>query len=342
MSRVSAGAERMARSQARLAVRWRDRLVLVDGDVIPEHLEHRVTLPDGRVLAAAEWGDPAGTPFVSFHGTPGGRISWWMDPEIYWRYGMRRITIDRPGYGESSRLPGRTVADVIPDVERLTEVLGIDTFIVSGGSGGGPHALACAALLPDRVIRCLADVSVAPYGVAGLDWLDGMIEGNVLEFGAALEGEGAARTLCDNLRVTALERLAAGRLDWMGDDYELSEADRQQEEKHFHRIRAHVANGLAPGADGWIDDILAFTRPWGFGVEDIRVPVLFVYGRTDVLVPPAHGDWLASHVPGAVAWVSEEAGHMGDDEAIDREYSWLVGRAVEAGAAARNADTAET
>jgi len=305
----------------------------VDGEVMPDHIEHRIALPDGRVLAAAEWGDPGGIPHVALHGTPGGRISWWKDPDIYRRFGMRRITIDRPGYGESSRLPGRRVADIVPDIERLTEALGINRFIVSGGSGGGPHALACAALLPDRVIRCLADVSVAPYGVDGLDWIAGMTEGNVREFGAALKGEEATRALCNDLRVTALERFAAGRLDWMGDDYELSEADRQQEEKHFVRIRAHVANGLAPGADGWIDDNLALTRPWGFEVEDIHVPVLLVYGRTDVLVPPAHGDWLAGHIPGAIAWVSDETGHLGDDESIEREYAWLVGRAVTAGAA---------
>jgi pimeloyl-ACP methyl ester carboxylesterase len=302
--------------------------VLVHADVIPEHIEHRVTLPDGRTLAAAEWGDPDGIPYLAFHGTPGGRISWWKDPGIYRRYGMRRITLERPGYGESSRLRGRNVADIIPDVQRLTEALGIDRFIVSGGSGGGPHSLACAALLPDRVIRCIADVSIAPFGAEDLDWLDGMTEGNVREFEAALEGEGATRALLEGLRSTTLERFAAGRLDWMGDDYELSEADREQMEKHLVRIRAHLVNALAPGADGWIDDNLAFAQPWGFEVEDIRVPVLLVYGRTDVLVPAAHGDWLARHIPGAVAWINEETGHLGDDESIEREYAWLVGRDV--------------
>ena len=298
----------------------------VDADVIPEHLEHRITLPDGRTLAATEWGDPDGVPFIGIHGTPGGRISWWTDPDIYRRFGMRRITIDRPGYGESSRLRGRCVVDFVADIERLTEALGIGRFVVSGGSGGGPHALACAALLPDRVIRCLAAVSVAPYGVPDLDWMDGMTEGNVIEFGAALKGLDATTRLCEELRATSLERLAADRLDWMGDDYDLSEADLEQEKKHFVRTRAHIANGLAPSAAGWIDDLLAFTKPWGFEVKDIRVPVLLTYGRTDVLVPPAHGDWLARNIPGAIAWVDEEAGHMGDDSNIEREYAWLVGR----------------
>ena len=164
-------------------------------DIIPEHIEHRINMADGRTVAVAEWGDPEGLPLFAIHGTPGGRIGWWKDPTIYRRYGLRRITLDRAGYGESTRLRDRRVADFVPDVERVAEALGVDRFLVAGGSGGGPHALACAALLPDRVIRCQAAVSVAPYGVDDLDWLAGQTEGNVVEFKAALEGEEAAQRL---------------------------------------------------------------------------------------------------------------------------------------------------
>jgi pimeloyl-ACP methyl ester carboxylesterase len=295
-------------------------------DAIPEHIEHRITLPDGRTLAAAEWGDPDGLPYLALHGTPGGRIGWWRDPDIYRRFGLRRITYDRPGYGESTRHRGRRVVDAVSDIEHLTAALGIDRFVVSGGSGGGPHALACAALLPDRVIRCLADVSVAPYGAEGLDWLDGMAEGNVKEFGAALEGERPAAALCEDLRVTMVSRLGEGRLDFLGDDYELSDADMVQLQKQFAIARAHMLSSIGESADGWVDDLLVFTRPWGFDVESIRVPVLLAYGRTDVLVPAAHGDWLAAKIPGAVAWVSDEAGHLGDDDSIEQQYAWLTGR----------------
>jgi pimeloyl-ACP methyl ester carboxylesterase len=299
---------------------------LVDIEV-PEHLEHRFTLPDGRAFAVAEWGDPAGIPVFMIHGTPGGRISWWKDPTIYARFGIRRLTIDRPGYGESTRLPGRNVADLVPDIAAVADELNLDRFAVTGGSGGGPHALALAALLPDRVIRCMASVSVAPYGADGLDgpdWLAGQTEGNVLEFQASLEGEDASRRLLTRLRQEMLERLAARRLDWMGDDYELSDADNAMMEKHFERLRAQMVHCLAPGVDGWVDDNLVFTRPWGFAVADIRVPVVLTYGRTDVLVPPAHGDWLAAHVPGAEAWVDEAAGHMGDDSQVERDLAWLA------------------
>ena len=302
--------------------------MLAQADIIPEHIEHRIITADGRTLAVAEWGDPNGVPWFGLHGTPGGRISWWKDPTIYRRYGLRRITVDRPGYGDSTRLPGRRVADIVPDIVRIADALGIDRFLVSGGSGGGPHALACAALLPDRVIRCQGAVSVAPFGAGGLDedvWLAGQTEGNLIEWRAAIEGEQAAQRLCRDLRKTSLERLAEDRLDWMGDDYELSDADMEQEKRHFARVRAHMVNGLAPGADGWVDDNMAFTRPWGFDVADIKVPILLTYGRTDVLVPAAHGDWLAAHIPGAIAWVNDEAGHLGDDSTVDREFTWLAG-----------------
>jgi pimeloyl-ACP methyl ester carboxylesterase len=109
----------------------------------------------------------------------------------------------------------------------------------------------------------------------------------------------------------------------MGDDYELSDADNEQMRKHFGRMKANMLNCLEPGPDGWVDDMLAFTKPWGFDVADIRVPVVLTYGRTDVLVPSAHGDWLLAHIPGAEAWVDEDAGHMGDDSTVERDMAWL-------------------
>ena len=291
----------------------------------PEHLEHRVRTRDGRILAVAEWGDPNGVALFAFHGTPGGRISYWMDPGIYARHGLRRLTLDRPGYGESTRLAGRTVADIVADVELIADELGVGRFAVTGGSGGGPHALACAALFGDRVIRCLAQVSVAPYDADGLDWLDGMTAGNVEEFEAALAGEEAIRAVAERERATTLERLAARRSDFLGDSYEMSEADRAQMAKHVDLIADQLINGLAPGVDGWVDDDLAFAKPWGFDVGSIRVPVYLTYGRSDTLVPAAHGDWLAAHIADATVVISD-AGHMGDDATIEVEMAWLAGR----------------
>jgi pimeloyl-ACP methyl ester carboxylesterase len=293
---------------------------------VPAHVEHRIPTPDGRTLAVAEWGDPNGIGLFALHGTPGGRIAYWMDPTIYARYGLRRLTVDRPGYGESTRHAGRSIADFVPDVATIADALGVERFAVTGGSGGGPHALAVAALLPDRVLRCLADVSIAPYDAEGLDFLAGMNEGNVLEFQAALAGEDALRKLVTRERLTTLGRLAENRSDFLGDDYEMSAPDREQMAKHLTRIRHHFESCLAPGVDGWVDDDLAFTKPWGFDVADIHVPMLISFGRADTLVPAAHGDWLAAHIPHAEVEATD-VGHLGDDAQVEHQMAWLAGRA---------------
>jgi pimeloyl-ACP methyl ester carboxylesterase len=293
--------------------------------VTPEHLEHRVTTKDGRTVAVAEWGDPNGIPVIAMHGTPGGRITYWQDPTIYARHGIRRLTYDRPGYGESTRFKGRSVADVVDDVEAMTSALGIDQFVVAGGSGGGPHALAIAALMGDRVIRCLAEVCPAPYAAEGLDWFAGQTQGNIDEFNAAIGGEEPMREIAERERETSLGRLAEGRADFLGDTYEMSEADKAQMLKHLARIADQFNNGLAPGVDGWVDDMLAFVRPWGFDVESIGVPTALKFGRTDNLVPPAHGDWLAAHIPNAQVSADDSAGHMGDDAEVEIVTAWLAG-----------------
>jgi pimeloyl-ACP methyl ester carboxylesterase len=290
----------------------------------PAHLEHRIKTHDGRSLAVAEWGDPNGLPLISEHGTPGGRIQYWEDPTIYARHGLRRLTYDRPGYGESTRHKGRSIADAVDDVAAITEALGIDRFVVAGGSGGGPHCLATAALMPDRVIRCLAQVSIAPYPSEGLDWLAGMTQGNIDEFTAAMEGEEPMRAIAERERETTLGRLTEGRSDFLGDSYELSEADKAQMAKHMTLVADQLINALATGVDGWVDDMLAFVKPWGFDVTTIRVPTRIKFGRTDNLVPPAHGDWLAAHIPNAIVDAHDAAGHAGDDGEVESLHSWIA------------------
>ena len=293
----------------------------------PAHAEHRITTPDGRTLAVAEWGDPDGLPLFAVHGTPGSRINWWQDPTIYARHGLRRLTVDRAGYGGSTRDAGRSVVDFVDDVAAIADALGIDEFAITGGSGGGPHVLACAARLPDRVVRCLAQVSVAPYGAEGLprdEWLAGMTAGNVAEFTASIEGEPAIRALCEAERGPMLERLRAGEVNPFGDDYDMSEADLAQMRRHQTRMAAQLLEAVEAGVDGWVDDDLAFVKPWGFDVAEIEVPVRLTYGRADTLVPAAHGDWLAARIPGAVAEVNE-VGHLGSDEDVERLHAWLAG-----------------
>ena len=291
----------------------------------PEHIEHRIRRPDGRTLAVAEWGDRDGVPVIALHGTPGSRIVYWRDPTIYARFGMRRITFDRPGYGESTRLAGRSIADVVPDVAAIADALGIDRFAITGGSGGGPHALACAALLPDRVTRCLAASSPAPWEAEGFDHFEGMNAGNVEEFSAAVIGEAAHRPIAEREAATALERLRSGRADWLGDSYEMSEADRIAMARNFAGASDQMETALAPGVDGWVDDMLATVRPWGFELDAIRCPVRIEYGRTDALVPAANGDWLVANIPGATAAITDD-GHMAGDEEVEASFSWLTSR----------------
>ena len=293
---------------------------------IPDHVEHRIRSRDGRTLAAAEWGDPNGVPLFALHGTPGSRVAYWQDPTIYARHGLRRITLDRPGYGESTRMPGRIVADIVPDILAIADGLGIGSFAVTGGSGGGPHALACAALLPGRVVRCLADVCVAPFDAAGLDWLAGQTTGNVDEFEAALRGETDVRKIAETESAAMLARLDSADPDFMGGNYEMPDEDRAQMAKHVERIAIQLRAGLSHGVDGWVDDDIAMTKPWGFDVADIKVPVLLTYGRHDTLVPAAHGDWLAAHIPHVLTRVNEDAGHLGDDKDVERDMAWLAGR----------------
>ena len=293
---------------------------------IPEHIEHRIRSRDGRTLAVAEWGDPNGVPLFALHGTPGSRVAFWQDPTIYARHGLRRLTVDRPGYGESTRLSGRIVADIVPDIMAIADGLGIGSFAVTGGSGGGPHALACAALLPGRVLRCLADVCVAPFDAEGLDWLAGQTKGNVEEFEAALLGEVDIRKIAETESAAILERFDSGDANFLGVNYEMPEEDRKQMAKHVERIAIQLRAGLGRGVDGWVDDDIAMTKPWGFDVADIKVPVRLTYGRHDTLVPAAHGDWLAAHIPHVSTRVNEGTGHLGDDEDVERDMAWLAGR----------------
>src|SRR3954453_15623997 len=145
-----------------------------------------IRTPDGRQLAYAEWGVPDGYPVISIHGTPGCRLGRHPNPDIVRQANVRYITFDRAGYGRSDRNPGRRVVDIVPDVRALADSLGLDTFAVCGGSGGGPHTLAVAALLPDRITRAACIVGIAPYDAVGADWTRGMDPMNVKEFGWSL------------------------------------------------------------------------------------------------------------------------------------------------------------
>jgi pimeloyl-ACP methyl ester carboxylesterase len=287
------------------------------------------TTPDGRRLAFAVWGDPDGFPVLSLHGTPGSRLGRWPREDLYRELGVCLVTHDRAGYGRSERRRGRTIVDEVDDVVALADHLGFEQFGAYGGSGGGPHVLACAARLPDRVLRAKCIVGIAPFGPPGLDreaWFDGMDPKNVEEFGWALAGEDVLAVELEREHAEMRERVAADPADVLG-DFDLSESDRQQLERPEVQqvISESVLEQAVNGVWGWVDDDFAFARPWGFDVTEIDVPVLVRFGSTDVLVPPAHGEWLAANVPGCHVKVDEVAGHMGQDpeREIAETMRWL-------------------
>ena len=297
----------------------------------PDAREYTVTTADGRTLGVAEYGPEGGFPVVGIHGTPGCRYGGPPpeQPDLYERLGIRAIGFDRPGYGRSTRRPGRCVADVSDDVTAVVDHLGIDRFAVTGGSGGGPRSLAVATRMPDRVTRAACVVGVAPWGAEGLsreEWLDGMTQGNLDEFQWSMESEAS---LVPNLRRLAAEELPRLQIDpskAFGDEYELSDGDREimARPAQQERIKRHIQEAYRTGVDGWVDDNLTFVAPWGFDLQELKVPTMVWFGLDDTLVPAAHGEWLAANTPGA--WtVRMRGGHMELINRVEDLLRWLIG-----------------
>lgn len=292
-----------------------------------ESRRHRVQTPDGRWLDVFDAGDPSGEVVYYHHGSPGCGLlapGWVGDAASR---GLRLIGHSRPGYGGSDRLPGRSVGQVATDVAAVLDHLGVGRFATWGLSGGGPHALACAALLPDRVVAAASVSGVAPYGVEGLDWTAGMGELNVQEFQQTLAGDEAAvlasaDAMAADLREGGPEQVAQALATL------LSPVDAALVAGPFGEfVAASMVEGLARSGAGSADDDLAFSRPWGFDVGSIKVPVQIWQGEQDLMVPASHGAWLASHIPGAEAHLDPGLGHLTVAASrIDEVHSWLAAR----------------
>jgi pimeloyl-ACP methyl ester carboxylesterase len=242
---------------------------------------------------------------------------------VLYELGVRLISFDRPGYGGSERKRGRRVADAAWDVEAIADELGLDQFAVVGRSGGGPHALACAALLPGRVTRAGVLVSLAPREAEGLDWFAGMAESNIHEYTtAASEPEALIAELAQT--AARIKADPTSHVSTLGP--EMPEADRRVVADTGIRalLAKNFAEALRQSAAGWVDDALAFCAPWGFNLSDIRVPVLLWHGENDVFSPAAHARWLAGRIPGAELWVRPNTAHFGALEVVPDMLSWLI------------------
>jgi pimeloyl-ACP methyl ester carboxylesterase len=286
---------------------------------------HDVRTPDGRTLRVNEVGDPAGELVLVHHGTPGCGLlapEWVADAVAR---GFRLVGYDRPGYGGSDRLAGRRVADVAADAAAIADALGAHRFRTWGGSGGGPHALACAALLPDRVIAAAVVAGLAPYDAEGLQWTAGMGQDNIDEFGAATQGEQTLRTFLEHANGQLAAIGAAGLADVLQSILPPIDAALLKGEMGEFLYR-WMTGGIARTVDGWVDDDLAFIGDWGFEPEQVRVPVLVVHGGQDLMVPFDHGQWLGARIPGVTTRFSTEEGHLSALRSIPDVHTWLLER----------------
>ena len=274
--------------------------------------ESDLTLPDGRTVHVYDTGDVGGLVVFWHHGTP--NIG--TPPKPLFgagaRLGVRWVGYDRPGYGGSTPNPGRDVASAASDAAAVVDALGIDRFTVMGSSGGGPHALACAALLGDRVVAAVSAAGLAPFALVdadGLDWFAGMSDSSMATLGAAVKG-----------------RAEKERFEASGDKPEmaLEPADLAALSGEWGWFGEVVGPAMAAGPGPVIDDDLANVGPWGFDPAAITAPVLFLHGGEDRVVPSAHGAWLANRCPNSELRISAGDGHISVLSAGPAALTWLA------------------
>jgi pimeloyl-ACP methyl ester carboxylesterase len=285
----------------------------------------RVTIGQ-RTVTVYDDGDPSGPAILYHHGTPGagGPYAPWVDDAR--ARGARLISYDRPGYGDSTPAPGRTVADAAADSAAIMNALGVERFATWGISGGGPHAVACAALLPERVTAAACLAGVAPFDAPGLNWFRGMGQDNLVEFGLVMAGR---EHLVPYLERAAESMLAASASELGQEVASLVSApdqaalDRGVAEWWAATMSINFAGGVA----GWLDDDFAFLNSPGFALDMIRGPVLVVHGHQDQFVPVDHGDWLARIIPGAEPWILADQGHLSlMTDVLPDVHRWLLER----------------
>jgi pimeloyl-ACP methyl ester carboxylesterase len=236
---------------------------------------------------------------------------------------LRIVELVRPGYGNSTRQPNRTVADVVTLADELADHLGFDRYVTMGWSGGGPHALANVALSPSRCVAAMSLAGVGMFGQPDLDFLEGMGQDNHDEFGAALLGEAAIREYLESVAHELANITGSQIVDMMGSL--LPDEDRAALTGEYGENTAEIFRwAVSTGVDGWLDDDVAFTKPWGFEFAQIVNPVTIWQGATDLMVPFAHGQWLASKITQADVNLLDGHGHLSIGEpAFNQGFAWL-------------------
>lgn len=276
-----------------------------------------VILDDGRTLHGYDSGKRKRYPVIWHHGTPNVGSPPKPLMKLANKLGLRWVSFDRPGYGGSTRHEGRTIRSVADDVIALADELELERFAVVGHSGGGPHALACAAAYPDRVSAVVTAGGLAPIDAAGLDWFDGLGKTSDASLRAALSGtDGKRRFEEENseAEIDFTERdwaTLTGRWGWLGEV---------------------AAAAMAGGLDGVVDDDVAYVTPWGVDLTRIAAPALLAHGADDQVVPASHSRWLAGAVPGAEHWELAGESHISslaaEHHGMDDALRWLAENVV--------------
>jgi pimeloyl-ACP methyl ester carboxylesterase len=283
-----------------------------------------IVLKDGRTLRFIEVGVPDGKPVFVLHTSPGSKLLYGAHVADASRRGIRLIGYDRAGYGGSTAKPGRAAVDEASDVREIADFLGIDRFALWGHSKGGSYALACAAVLPDRLVAVASMGAVAPYNAEGLDWFAGVAQANVDDF-RVFQNDPVAWRRKLVLAVKEMADITEDRLyeDLFGASPDADRAVLTPELLAY--ACAQMKDGLSQGPDGFIDDNLTDIKPWGVDLNWIKVPVQLWHGTDDHIVPLPHAKWLAAHVPGAEIHLEPGEGHISlFARRIPEVQEWLV------------------
>jgi pimeloyl-ACP methyl ester carboxylesterase len=281
-----------------------------------------VAVEHDRLVAYERWGDLGGQPMFFLHGSPGCRLNRHPDATLWPSLGLHVVTIDRPGYGDSTALSGRRVRHAAGDVAAVADALGLGRFLVVGSSGGGPHALACAAELGDRVLACAAVASAAPLLAGEVEDLIGL-------------NRESLRILAEHGRPGMVDFLGPLRDDFLADpvgalgaqlaDAPAADIEWNQREDVQAVRREAILEALRPGVQGWVDDSVSiFGDDWDVDLGRVRCPVRFWHSDDDKNGPLVAIQRLVESVPGATLTIWSGEGHSAPARNMDQVLSDLL------------------